>query len=80
MEIVWEYVILFFHDWTEPLKRLNADYQNPYVAQLGGKAERLNTVYRCYRVPYDWVPQLKRPVEKAVIPPLNSKFRIEPQK
>ena len=85
LEIVWEYIIPFFKaeaavdagtDWREG----QSPYDYDWVAQLGGKAEFQNTVYRCYRVPYDWVPQLKRPVEKAVIPPLNSKFRIETQK
>jgi hypothetical protein len=28
-----------------------------------------SNVYRAYRVPYDWIPQLARPVEKAVAPP-----------
>jgi len=35
--------------------------------------------YRAYRVPYDWIPQLDEPVEKAVIPPDPSEFRIKPQ-
>lgn len=26
-------------------------------------------VYRAYRVPYAWIPQLEKPVEKAVVPP-----------
>jgi hypothetical protein len=29
----------------------------------------LSTVYRGYRVPYDWIPQLAKPVETAVKPP-----------
>lgn len=37
------------------------------------------TSYRAYRLPYQWVPQLEKPVEKAVIPPIASEFRIEPQ-
>ncbi len=40
-------------------------------------------IYRAYRLPYDWVPQLEKPVEKAVVPPDNSEFRIaalEPDK
>src|SRR5205807_7567967 len=28
-----------------------------------------NSVYRAYRLPYDWIPQLARPKEKAVTPP-----------
>ena len=35
-------------------------------------------IYRSYRVPYDWVPQLDRPIERAVVPPHPSEFRIEP--
>ena len=35
-------------------------------------------VYRTYRIPYDWIPQLERPVERAVIPPPNKEFRITP--
>jgi len=33
-------------------------------------------IYRAYRLPYDWVPQLEKPMEKTVIPPDNSEFRI----
>lgn len=33
-------------------------------------------IYRAYRLPYDWVPQLEKPVEKPVVPPDNSEFRI----
>lgn len=35
-------------------------------------------VFRAYRYPYDWVPQLDRPKERAVIPPANGEFRIAP--
>ena len=33
-------------------------------------------VFRGYRYPYDWVPQLDRPDERAVIPPPHGEFRI----
>ena len=36
-----------------------------------------NVVFRAYRVPYEWVPQLKKPVEKAVIPPKLERFRLQ---
>jgi hypothetical protein len=26
-------------------------------------------VYRAYRLPYEWIPQLARPAEQAVTPP-----------
>ena len=35
-------------------------------------------VFRAYRYPYDWVPQLDQPTERAVIPPRNGEFRIAP--
>jgi hypothetical protein len=36
-------------------------------------------VFRAYRIPYDWIPQLKKkPIEQAVIPPEPSKFIIKP--
>ena len=34
-------------------------------------------VYRSYRVPYEWVPQLKKPREVAVIPPGNQDFKVQ---
>lgn len=36
-----------------------------------------NPVFRGYRVPYDWVPQLQRPEEVAVTPPEMKDFRFE---
>ncbi len=38
-----------------------------------------HNIYRAYRVPYDWVPQLTRPEERAVVPPALSEFRIAPR-
>lgn len=35
--------------------------------------------YRAYRAPYDWVPQVDQPRERAVVPPDLSEFRIEAQ-
>lgn len=35
-----------------------------------------NSVYRAYRIPYDWIPQLKRPTERAVTPPAAGEFRV----
>jgi hypothetical protein len=52
-----------------------------YVSPIFGvKDKNWNMVYRAYRIPYEWVPQLKKPKEKAVIPPDLSKFKIKPQK
>jgi len=49
------------------------EYISPWFVDTG----KFNLVYRAYRVPYDYIPQLKKPVEKAVIPPDNSKLRIK---
>ncbi len=48
------------------------EYISPYYAEGG----RTNFVYRAYRAPYDWVPQLNPPEEKSVPKPDNSKFRV----
>jgi len=42
----------------------------------GGKGRPTNSVYRAYRVPYAWIPQLARPVEQAVTPPKVEEFRV----
>ena len=33
-------------------------------------------IFRAYRVPYEWVPQLDAPVERAVTPPRHGEFRL----
>jgi hypothetical protein len=35
-----------------------------------------NSVYRAYRLPYEWIPQLRRPTERAVTPPPAGEFRV----
>ncbi len=55
-----------------PGKEIVWEYIRPPV---GGGAE----IFRAYRIPYDWIPQLKKkPIEQAVIPPEPSKFIIKP--
>lgn len=49
------------------------EYISPYFVDTG----KFNLIYRAYRVPYDYIPQLKKPVETAVIPADNSKLRIK---
>jgi outer membrane protein assembly factor BamB len=58
-----------------PMGEIVWEYVSPYFTQNGGT----NRVYRAYRLPYDWVPQLERPAERAVIPPNVRDFRIPPQ-
>ena len=65
LEVVWEYV--------SPYYKLPPDSppdQPPPKVQN-------QMIYRAYRVPYEWVPQLKKPKEKAVIPPRNKDFKVE---
>lgn len=51
------------------------EYVSPYFTQNGGT----NRVYRAYRVPYDWIPQLEKPAERPVVPPNVRDFRISAQ-
>lgn len=51
------------------------EYISPYYNQNG----KYNLVYRAYRVPYDYVPQLGAQIQRAVIPPDITKFRIKAQ-
>ena len=55
-----------------PDKEIVWEYISPYFNKVG----KYNLVYRAYRVPYDYVPQLKKPREKAVLPPENSRLRV----
>jgi hypothetical protein len=52
------------------------EYVSPY---FGTNQSSTNRVYRAYRVPYEWVPQLTRPEERAVVPPDVREFRIAAQ-
>lgn len=47
------------------------EYISPYKNQRNS-----NMVYRAYRVPYEWVPQLERPVEGAIEPIDVANFRV----
>ena len=63
-EIVWEFMSPYFGADPTP---------------SGPNPTQTNRVYRAYRVPYNWAPQLEEPTERAVVPPDRSSFRIEPQ-
>jgi outer membrane protein assembly factor BamB len=47
-----------------------------YVYPVFSGPNASNGVYRGYRVPYDWIPQIARPAERAVVPPANGDFRV----
>ena len=46
------------------------EYMSPYSMSSGG------VLYRAYRVPYEFFPQLQKPEEVSVTPPANSLFQI----
>ena len=48
------------------------EYLSPYTSKM----LKTNMVYRAYRVPYEWVPQMDRPEEKAIARLDNNKFRV----
>jgi hypothetical protein len=48
------------------------EYLSPYPQ----RGRRFNLVYRAYRVPYEWVPQVGKPREVAVARPDNNTFRV----
>jgi hypothetical protein len=47
-----------------------------YMFPLFSGANASNAVYRAYRVPYAWIPQLTRPAERRVTPPPLGEFRV----
>jgi hypothetical protein len=55
-----------------PQRRIVWEYMNP--APDGGS----NAVYRAYRVPYEWIPQLQKPAETAVTPAAPMMFPRDP--
>jgi len=47
-----------------------------YVFPLYAGARATNSVYRGYRLPYAWIPQLQRPTERPVKAPAAGDFRV----
>jgi hypothetical protein len=47
-----------------------------YISPYFNDKENFNLVYRCYRVPYDYIPQLKAPKEESILPPDNRNLRL----
>jgi len=64
LEVVWEYV--------SPYYRIHPSRPGTPKHKVPGQ-----DVYRAYRVPYDYIPQIKKPEEIPVIPPRNKNFRVE---
>lgn len=47
-----------------------------YISPYWGKNLKMNMVYRAYRYPYDYVPQIAKPVETPIIPLDVRDFRV----
>jgi hypothetical protein len=47
-----------------------------YMFPLFSGANASNAVYRAYRIPYGWIPQLTKPNERRVTPPALGEFRV----
>jgi Arylsulfotransferase (ASST) len=47
-----------------------------YMYPLFSGANASNAVYRAYRVPYGWIPQLTKPQENRVTPPPLGEFKV----
>jgi hypothetical protein len=47
-----------------------------YMFPLFSGPNASNAVYRAYRVPYSWIPQLAVPTERRVTPPALGDFRV----
>ncbi|MCF8011673.1 MAG: aryl-sulfate sulfotransferase [Clostridiales bacterium] len=47
-----------------------------YISPYWGDKFKINMVYRAYRVPYEWVPQVDKPVETPIEPKDVAKFRM----
>ena len=47
-----------------------------YLSPYRSKGLKLNLVYRAYRLPYEWVPQVDKPEEKAIQRIDNNRFRV----
>ena len=51
------------------------EYINPYFNTILGQFTN-NMVYRAYRVPYEWIPQVEKPEEISVEPIDVETFRV----
>ncbi len=47
-----------------------------FISPYKGKHVPMNMTYRAYRVPYEWVPQVKKPVETPIRPLDVFSFRV----
>jgi hypothetical protein len=57
---------------VNPAREIVWEFMNP----PGESGRRTSAVYRAYRVPYGWIPQLPAPREVAVTPPVPGTFHV----
>ena len=55
-----------------PERRIVWEFMNP----PGEDGRRSNGVYRAYRLPYDWLPQVPAPRQVAIVPPEPGTFHV----
>lgn len=59
LETVWEYIVPFMWYGTA---------SGFHHTEAAHRVKPTNSIYRAYRVPYDYIPQIKHDVEREVIP------------
>lgn len=47
-----------------------------YISPYWGKYVPMNMIYRAYRVPYEWIPQVEKPKETPIAPADITSFRM----
>ena len=52
------------------------EYINPYRGEMPSQEKFSNMIYRAYRCPYSFVPQLDIPEEIEITPPDNATYRV----
>lgn len=55
-----------------PEGEITWEYLSPYT----GRMLKINLVYRAYRAPYEWVPQVEKPEETTIVRLDNNKYRV----
>jgi hypothetical protein len=70
-EIVWEFVNPY-KGWQKKLE-LKDSRPSPGVFT---PPKGINMVYRAYRIPYDWIPQVNKPEEREIARVDNKIFRV----
>jgi len=46
------------------------------ILPVGEESPTRNTIYGAHRIPYEWIPQLEKPEERAVVAPDLKDFRL----